>query len=55
MLPYGGKALQPAWKAMSIRGSYRQVGVPINHGYRYLGERDERIYGLTTKDPTQFH
>ena len=23
-------------KAMSIRGSYRQVGVPINHGYRYL-------------------
>ena len=21
---------------MSIRGSYRQVEVPINHGYRYL-------------------
>ena len=26
---------------MSIRGSYRQVEVPINHGYRYLEEREE--------------
>jgi hypothetical protein len=23
-------------KAMLIIGGYRQVGVPINHGYRYL-------------------
>ena len=27
---------------MSIRGSYRQVGVPINHGYRYFGDVQNR-------------
>ena len=27
---------------MSIRCSYRHVGVPINHGYRYLGDVGQR-------------
>ena len=28
---------------MSRIGSYRQAGVPIIHGYRYLGGRRKRL------------